>query len=47
MKKILWIGLVLISIVGASSCDYDDSNDIDVLKPNDSTQSQVIDQNNI
>jgi len=39
MKKILWIGIVLISIVGMSSCDYDDSNDLDVLTPNDSTQS--------
>ena len=39
MKKILWIGLVLASIVGMSSCDYDDSNDIDIINPNDSTQS--------
>jgi len=44
MKKILLIALVLISIVGMSSCDYDDSNDLDVLTPNDSTESLAIDQ---
>ena len=41
MKKILWIGLIMISIIGMSSCDYDDSNDLDILNPNDSTQSIV------
>lgn len=39
MKKILWIALVLISVIGMSSCDYDDSNDLDIINPNDSTQS--------
>lgn len=43
MKKILWIGLALISIIGMSSCDYDDSNDLDVITPNDSTESTVAD----
>ncbi len=39
MKKLLFIALLLIAVVGMSSCDYDDSNDIDVLKPNDTTQT--------
>lgn len=39
MKKILCIGIVMLSIIGMSSCDYDDSNDIDLINPNDSTQS--------
>ena len=30
------------TIIGMSSCDYDDSNDIDVLKPNDTTQTSNI-----
>lgn len=47
MKKLIAVAFVLFSIIGMSSCDYDDSNDIDVLKPNDSTHGQVIDQNNI
>jgi len=38
LKKILLIGLLLVSIIGMSSCDYDDSNDLDVITPNDSTQ---------
>jgi len=47
MKKLMAVAFTLFSIIGMSSCDYDDSNDIDVLNPNDSTQGQVIDQNNI
>lgn len=39
MKKLLFIGLLCAAIFGMSSCDYDDSNDIDVLKPNDTTQT--------
>ncbi|VAW18639.1 hypothetical protein MNBD_BACTEROID03-130 [hydrothermal vent metagenome] len=41
MKKILFIMLILISIIGMSSCEYDDSNDIDVLTPNDSTETGI------
>jgi len=41
MKKILNLGLIMISIVGMSSCDYDDSNDLDVITPNDSTETIV------
>ena len=41
MKKILWVGLLLISIIGMGSCNYDDSNDIDIIIPNDSTEGQI------
>jgi len=37
MKKIVLAVIVLASILAISSCDYDDSNDIDVLNPVDST----------
>jgi len=42
MKKILFTVLILGSIVAMSSCDYDDSNDIDVLNPIDSTATGVV-----
>lgn len=38
MKKVLAVFLVFGSIIAMSSCDYDDSNDIDVLNPYDSIQ---------
>ncbi|MGI9552245.1 MAG: hypothetical protein ACR2MT_13685 [Aurantibacter sp.] len=41
MKKILWIGLLLVSIIEMSSCDYDDSNDLDVITPVDSTDNAI------
>lgn len=47
MKKLIVVTFVIFSIIGMSSCDYDDSNDIDVLTPNDSIQGQVINQNNL
>jgi len=37
MKKIVLALILLGSIVAMSSCDYDDSNDIDVINPIDST----------
>ncbi|WP_171036952.1 hypothetical protein [Maribacter algarum] len=37
MKKIMFAFVLLVSVVVMSSCDYDDSNDIDVLNPIDST----------
>lgn len=40
MKKLIYIGLVLLAIVGMSSCDYDDSNDIDIIIPDDSPQTE-------
>ncbi len=41
MKKIVFTILVLGAIIAMSSCDYDDSNDIDVLSPNDSTATGI------
>ncbi|MGB5498862.1 MAG: hypothetical protein WBM77_08040 [Maribacter sp.] len=42
MKKILLVGIVLTGIIVISSCDYDDSNDLDVITPVDSTDSKNI-----
>jgi|GEM_PF-3372555 len=36
MKKLIYTGLVLSCVLGMASCDYDDSNDLDLLIPNDS-----------
>lgn len=44
MKKILFIAVLCAAIIGMSSCDYDDSNDIDVLKPNDTTETNSVSQ---
>ncbi|MBD0850725.1 hypothetical protein [Maribacter arenosus] len=41
MKKIVLIGMVLASVITMGSCDYDDSNDIDIIAPNDSTQTGI------
>lgn len=41
MKKLLYIVLIGISITIIASCDYDDSNDIDILTPNDTTETGV------
>ncbi len=41
MKKILLGGLLLTSIVVMGSCDNYEGDDIDVLTPNDSIQSQL------
>jgi hypothetical protein len=38
MKKFLAVLLMFGAIIAVSSCNYDDSNDIDVLNPNDSIQ---------
>lgn len=46
MKKIVSIIVISTCIVLISSCDYDDSNDIDILKPVDSTQT-VMDRNEL
>jgi hypothetical protein len=41
MKKIISV-LVLFSItIFITSCEYDDSNDIDILKPIDSTATGI------
>jgi hypothetical protein len=42
MKKILLIGFVLASVMAMGSCDYDDSNDLDVITPNDSTETGIV-----
>ncbi|SDM78095.1 hypothetical protein [Kriegella aquimaris] len=38
MKKFSIAGLLLMAILGMSSCNYDDSEDIDLLIPKDDTQ---------
>lgn len=40
MKKLMYIGLVLLATVGMSSCDYDDSNDIDFIMPNENPETE-------
>ncbi|WP_165869244.1 hypothetical protein [Maribacter algicola] len=39
MKKLIAITLIFSGILTVSSCEYDDSNDLDILRPNDSTQT--------
>ncbi|WP_396632079.1 hypothetical protein [Maribacter sp. R86514] len=41
MKKLLYTLLIGISITVLASCDYDDSNDIDILIPNDTTETGI------
>ncbi|WP_423998026.1 hypothetical protein [Maribacter sp. IgM3_T14_3] len=41
MKKLLYTLLIGVSITILASCDYDDSNDIDILTPNDTTETGV------
>lgn len=41
MKKILLILFLISAITTIASCDYDDSNDIDILTPNDTTETGV------
>jgi len=40
MKKVLSV-LSLLFVLVVLSCDYDDSNDIDILKPIDSTTTGI------
>lgn len=42
MKKIGLIICIFSMVTSMASCDYDDSNDIDILKPNDSTETGII-----
>ncbi len=37
MKKIIFTIVIIGCIIAMSSCDYDDSNDIDIINPIDST----------
>ena len=45
MKKIVLALVILGSILAMSSCNYDDSNDIDVLNPIDSTATGIVQKN--
>ncbi|MDE3741623.1 hypothetical protein [Maribacter polysaccharolyticus] len=42
MKKILIVVMVLTGIIGMGSCEYDDSNDLDLLTPVDSTAAIAV-----
>ncbi len=39
MKKMILFILIFGAILAMSSCEYDDSNDIDFITPNDTTQT--------
>ena len=41
MKKTILISILFCIITCLASCDYDDSNDIDILTPNDSTETII------
>lgn len=41
MKRILFSIILMAGIIALGSCDYDDSNDIDILKPVDSTATGI------
>ena len=45
MKKLLFTALLFIGIIGMSSCEIDDSNDIDFITPNDTTQTGAVELN--
>jgi hypothetical protein len=46
MRKLIYVGLILAIITCVGSCSYNDSNDLDVLTPNDSTQTSIGDNLN-
>ncbi|UWX55634.1 hypothetical protein NYZ99_03995 [Maribacter litopenaei] len=39
MKKLVAITFTFPGVIIICSCEYDDSNDLDILRPNDSTQT--------
>ncbi len=41
MKKFFFVFIIAATVIAMSSCDYDDSNDIDLLNPNDTTQTSA------
>lgn len=41
MKRIVLFLLAIGFTALANSCEYDDSNDIDILKPTDSTETGI------
>ncbi len=42
MKKLICIAIVFFAIIGMSSCSYDDSNDIDLIMPGDTTTTGLV-----
>ncbi len=45
MKKLICIAIVFLAIIGMSSCNYDDSNDIDLIMPGDTTTTASYSKN--
>ncbi|WP_157483796.1 hypothetical protein [Maribacter hydrothermalis] len=45
MKKLFLISIVFGIVISIASCDYDDSNDIDFITPNDSTETGAAPKN--
>lgn len=41
MKNKFTVLFMISFVISVSSCDYDDSNDIDILTPNDSTETGI------
>ena len=41
MNKFLFVLFIFGATIIIASCDYDDSNDIDILKPTDSTSTAI------
>jgi len=41
MRKLFFAVLLLVGVICISSCDYDDSNDLDIITPNDSIQTGI------
>lgn len=37
MKKLVYFIIILTSIIAMASCSVDDSNDIEIIKPGDTT----------
>ncbi|MFS4467099.1 hypothetical protein [Maribacter sp. 2210JD10-5] len=46
MKRVVLVIGIFISAI-AMSCDYDDSNDIDIINPNDTTQTSIKAENSL
>jgi hypothetical protein len=42
MKRLLYFIVLITGIIVISSCDYDDSNDIDFITPVDSTATGIL-----
>lgn len=42
MKRLILSLLLTMGFIALNSCDYDDSNDIDFITPNDSTATGMV-----